>query len=58
MHLASLKCVPPRPRGNIFTLNLHELRNDMPSKARLEYFWNFSYENYQILQKGFTFSGQ
>ena len=58
MHLPSVNYVPPRPRDNTFTSNLHELRNDIAYKARLDYFWNLNYEYYQILQKGFTFSGQ
>ena len=46
IHLVAWKYVKQEPKSTTTsTFNLHWLRNDMPSKVRLENFWIQNYEN-------------
>ena len=42
VHLVLLKYVKQRPTDKTHTFTLHELRSDMVSKVRMEYFWTWT----------------
>ena len=51
IHLVAWKYVKSEPKAKTSTFNLHWLRNDMPSKARLENIWIQIMKISKILKK-------